>query len=77
MKLDKHDLLSIGRLVEDSLTSPEMFQIGVEQMAKDFDVTQAEMSSVMIACYSWMLWDDKSLKDFLNDWIKDKLGGEE
>ena len=72
--MDKHDKLSIARLVEDSLTSPELFQIGVEQLAKDFETTQAEMSSVMIACYSWMLWDDKSLKDFLNDWIKDKLG---
>lgn len=75
--MDKEIIKGIANIVSQSFTSPELFQVGVEQMAKDWNISEAECGSMFIACYGYHLWEDDSLKDFLSDWLREKFNGEE
>lgn len=71
--MDQIDIKSLGLAATDALTNPEMFELLVSQQADCYDMGEAEMAGIMFACYSRGLWQDESLKAFLEDYIKDKM----
>ena len=55
--------------VSDSFTSPEVFGTVCRQIAIEKDISEADASSVMIACYGLQLWKEASWGEFAKDFI--------
>jgi hypothetical protein len=69
-----NEMSAYALAVEDSLVSPEVFQIVSEHLAQDYKISQAKASAILIASWSFCNVSDESFKDFLKHWVEDQCG---
>lgn len=70
--MNEDDIKAYAYLVEDSMTSPEIFELAVQQLAEMMGKSESKIASILLGCYSCHKAEG-SLKGFLEDWIDDAI----
>jgi len=70
--MNEDDIKAYAYIVEDSLTSPEIFELAIQQLAEMLGKSEAKIASILLGCYSCQNAEG-SLKGFLQDWINDAI----
>lgn len=73
MTLTEEDIKNYSYVVEDGLTAPEVFALGVQQLGDLFDIEAHITAGMLLACYQHEMTDDVSLKHFLKDWMNKQI----
>lgn len=73
MTLTEEDIKNYSYVVEDGLTAPEVFTLGVQQLGDLFDIETHTTAGMLLACYQHEMTDDVSLKHFLKDWLNKQI----